>query len=271
MTDSNGLYYMRARYYNPEIKRFINQDVLLGSISSGQSLNRYAYVNGNPVSYIDPFGLSRDGDSLLRNVGSYALGAGYEFYNSFSGGLLDYALGINSQQSDNMWFQEGRKTGAIVAIAWGIDEAGIGSVAAFGGGAITVGTGGGGAIVGVPACAAGGLMMGHGSIMAGTGVQSYRDASNYLFAKGRIKNTYNSIKEAPVYPEGFEAVQNGTKKVNINNKDILEALREVEPGRWKKVYKNGFDANGNRISIHYFESPSGKVFDVKVKQGWSNI
>ena len=30
MTDSNGLYYMRARYYNPDIKRFINQDVLEG-------------------------------------------------------------------------------------------------------------------------------------------------------------------------------------------------------------------------------------------------
>ena len=56
MTDENGLYYMRARYYNPDIKRFINLDVLLGSIDEGQSLNRYAYVNGNPISYVDPFG-----------------------------------------------------------------------------------------------------------------------------------------------------------------------------------------------------------------------
>ena len=57
-TDSNGLYYMRARYYNPEIKRFINQDVMTGSITDTPTLNRYAYVNGNPISLNDPFGLS---------------------------------------------------------------------------------------------------------------------------------------------------------------------------------------------------------------------
>ena len=57
-TDENCLYYMRARYYNPEIKRFINQDVLTGSITDSPSLNRYAYVEGNPISLADPFGLS---------------------------------------------------------------------------------------------------------------------------------------------------------------------------------------------------------------------
>ena len=56
--DENGLYYMRARYYNVDIKRFINQDVLEGSIASSPSLNQYAYCQGNPVKLTDPFGLS---------------------------------------------------------------------------------------------------------------------------------------------------------------------------------------------------------------------
>lgn len=49
---------MRARFYSPEIKRFVNQDILLGEIFESQTLNRYAYVTGQPVFYIDPFGLS---------------------------------------------------------------------------------------------------------------------------------------------------------------------------------------------------------------------
>ena len=57
-TDSTGLYYMRARYYNVSIKRFLNQDIVTGTITNSQSLNRYAYVQGNPVKLTDPFGLS---------------------------------------------------------------------------------------------------------------------------------------------------------------------------------------------------------------------
>ncbi len=55
--DRNGLYYMRARYYDQDIKRFINRDVVSGDITNSQSLNRYCYVQGNPVSLTDPFGL----------------------------------------------------------------------------------------------------------------------------------------------------------------------------------------------------------------------
>ena len=60
---------MRTRYYNPEVKRFINQDTVLGSITNSQSLNRYAYVQGNPISLIDPFGMSpSDGKNAVGHT-----------------------------------------------------------------------------------------------------------------------------------------------------------------------------------------------------------
>ncbi|KIV57301.1 RHS repeat-associated core domain-containing protein, partial [Aneurinibacillus migulanus] len=91
MTDPNGLYYMRARYYNPEIKRFVNRDVVAGTIGDAQTLNRYAYVNGNPISYVDPFGLSRDGDSKWIQGGDFLVdlvpyvGAAKGFQQAFTG------------------------------------------------------------------------------------------------------------------------------------------------------------------------------------------
>jgi RHS repeat-associated protein len=51
-SDGTGLYYYRARYYDPIVKRFISEDPI--GLSGG--LNSYAYVGGNPVSLVDPDG-----------------------------------------------------------------------------------------------------------------------------------------------------------------------------------------------------------------------
>lgn len=66
MTDDTGLYYMRARFYNPETRQFVNRDVLLGGVADGQSLNRFAYVTGEPVSFVDPFGLKTEHYTLFE-------------------------------------------------------------------------------------------------------------------------------------------------------------------------------------------------------------
>ena len=69
-TDIDGLYYMRACYYDQSIKRFINRDVLSGDMGNSQSLNRFSYVQGNPVSLTDPFGLCPDGNGKIENLAS---------------------------------------------------------------------------------------------------------------------------------------------------------------------------------------------------------
>jgi hypothetical protein len=85
-----------------------------------------------------------------------------------------------------------------------------------------------------------------------------------------VRVVYNSIKESPNYPRGFRTARNGTTKNTVTNAHLVSDLRGIEPGAWKKVYKDGYDAQGNQVSIHYFESKSGRVAAVKVKQGWSN-
>nr|WP_257454761.1 hypothetical protein [Archangium lipolyticum] len=83
------------------------------------------------------------------------------------------------------------------------------------------------------------------------------------------KNVYNGLKNTPGYPSNFRSIQNGTTRNSISRKDLLEKLRELEPGNWHKVYKDGWIGN-KKVSLHYFESPSGKVFDFKIKFEWSN-
>ena len=51
-----GFIYLRARYYDPETGRFISRDSFAGFDTATQSLNRYTYVQNNPVVYTDPSG-----------------------------------------------------------------------------------------------------------------------------------------------------------------------------------------------------------------------
>ena len=51
-----GLDHMGARYYDPALARFISPDPTVPDPFNPQSLNRYAFGLGNPVSYADPTG-----------------------------------------------------------------------------------------------------------------------------------------------------------------------------------------------------------------------
>ncbi len=58
--DSNtGLIYMGARYYDPKLGRFISPDPTVPEPGNPQSLNRYSYVENNPLKFIDPYGFEK--------------------------------------------------------------------------------------------------------------------------------------------------------------------------------------------------------------------
>jgi RHS repeat-associated protein len=86
--DGNGYYYYRARYYNPDLKRFTAEDPIE---FGGGDTNLYGYVGGEPTNQSDPSGnqiappMSGGGipigvpswvPGLLRGLGPAAAGLG---------------------------------------------------------------------------------------------------------------------------------------------------------------------------------------------------
>ena len=149
-----------------------------------------------------------------------------------------------------------------------------GIILALLGGGSEILTGGVSTAVSVPAAASGIAIAGTGLAISGSALTNMFDVriqkseSSKGNGDGESGNSSNELKH--VYPKEIEAVKNGTTKNAIKNKELLDKLREIESGKWTKVYKDGYDSSGNKISIHYFQSESGKVFNVKVKPGWSN-
>jgi RHS repeat-associated protein len=65
-----GLYYLRARYYDCYIARFISEDTYRGKANDPLSLNLYTYCLNNPIAYIDPTG------NTAANLSELALASG---------------------------------------------------------------------------------------------------------------------------------------------------------------------------------------------------
>ena len=87
LQDSSGLIYMRARWYDPNVGRFMTRDPL--GVSAGAPANAFAYGAGNPIFASDPTGLAAkidDGGAcddsckpeLLEDVIKASLDAGLE-------------------------------------------------------------------------------------------------------------------------------------------------------------------------------------------------
>ncbi|MCL1858453.1 MAG: polymorphic toxin type 44 domain-containing protein [Oscillospiraceae bacterium] len=70
-----GTLYLRARYYDPRIGRFTQEDPV------GAGLNWYTYCNGNPIGFFDPWGLA------AVNIVDYAkaMGGTVEYYTNNDG------------------------------------------------------------------------------------------------------------------------------------------------------------------------------------------
>jgi RHS repeat-associated protein len=118
--DASGLVYYRARYYDPSTGRFTQRDP--SGFNGG--INQYAYVNGNPTNFVDPWGLAAQGPSV-NNISSYCFScAGTSFNQGVSQTLQDFSTGYNQEPSSRSVFDypsPAQSAGALVrdvADAW---------------------------------------------------------------------------------------------------------------------------------------------------------
>ncbi len=74
---TTGLFFLRARYYDPIAGRFVSRDAFPALAQKIQSLNRYAYVENNPTGFRDPSGnawydmLNANKNGINRFVGKH--------------------------------------------------------------------------------------------------------------------------------------------------------------------------------------------------------
>jgi RHS repeat-associated protein len=70
-----GLIYMKARFYDPDVGRFVSRDPIAVTVGDLNSVNRFAYVGNNPWSRTDPLGMYIcNGDATRCEIVAVAVG-----------------------------------------------------------------------------------------------------------------------------------------------------------------------------------------------------
>ncbi len=127
--DGNGLYYMRARYYAPSLGRFIQKDQIFeGVLQDTQSLNRHAFVQGNPILRVDPTGRLFGWDNVIAGLVGAALNAACEAISCgaagdctwegiVGAGIGGFAAGAYLASNPLAFHQAGAIAGAATSVA----------------------------------------------------------------------------------------------------------------------------------------------------------
>ncbi|MBC5746062.1 RHS repeat-associated core domain-containing protein [Lachnospiraceae bacterium MD308] len=80
--ETTGLYYLNARYYDPENGRFLTEDTYRGELNEPDTLHLYVYCKNNPINYVDPSGHIVVEIALSYYAGAAIVSAGLVLYYS---------------------------------------------------------------------------------------------------------------------------------------------------------------------------------------------
>lgn len=98
--DVTQLLYLRARWYDPSVARFIGEDTYQGQTNNPMSLNLYSYAYNNPLKYSDPSGHSPETDLYKIAVKQYPwLVLASDRISMAQFNIIDYSSTINQAGS----------------------------------------------------------------------------------------------------------------------------------------------------------------------------
>ncbi len=105
----SGLYYLSARYFDPELGRFYGLDPELGSPPNPQTLNRYVYCANSPLIHIDPTG-------RVLNIFAALVGAAV---GAVLGGIATFVLSGGDLQATGAAMFGGMVAGGLAGLTMG--------------------------------------------------------------------------------------------------------------------------------------------------------
>jgi RHS repeat-associated protein len=278
-------YYLRARFYSPQLGRFISQDTYQGQYDDPLSLHQYTYVRNNPMTYVDPTGhMIDDGggsggedpapeqaappeqtfldiaaDRATQFVTDVALiggGVVYQWTNDNAFNAIEATQTFGGMNPDQLpfQFQIGRVIGDGAAIFTGTVEAGLGVIGDIGSGLGAFFTGGASLAGAVPSTAA----VVHGGSSAINGLRNFgRDIDNskgadrfdVVYSKGQGRYSDGTVSPSPGKIEGPDPAAEGRPHTVLKWDDTT--------GRVYKAREYG--ANGQPIrEIHWTAPVSDK-------------
>jgi len=107
-----GLHYLRARWMDPSLGRFISEDPLKDSLPFSKRLHPYTYADLNPANRVDPSGLITVAESLNVNLAQAILSIAATAVAVCAVGAVGAAAGATSgtgcsNDDDNLTFYRG--------------------------------------------------------------------------------------------------------------------------------------------------------------------
>jgi len=96
MAEADGLYFMRARFYDPDTGRFLGKDPVEGAFTDPRGLHRYVYGLNNPLMGVDPTGLV-DWDRFWGGVAQVGLGFVELGSGIMTGNPFDIVSGVSTE------------------------------------------------------------------------------------------------------------------------------------------------------------------------------